>query len=290
MIDRENEFFGDIKSENTEEINTSSTGINYGDRNDKAGMKNIIIAVVAGAVFAAMLLLLLSPRRDSRDTTNFAEIPTLSQPTGPIRIEPTDQMPMPSEVFESATIYNAPADPSTIYQPAPLPAAPVIKSVEPAPVPTKSENKLPKKAPVKPAPKAEVKKAPAPVKPVQKIVTKPTPKSNKNLPERELVEKTTGVPGEVEMALVDPKAGNTKGLWNVQLVSTSTESAAHNEWENLSKKYPAILGNRSHTVSKTEVNGKTYYRLRVSNIETSEQATEICNQLKTYQLSCFVVK
>ena len=289
-MDRENEFFGDIKSDNTEEINTSSTGINYGDRSNKDGMKNIIIAVSAGAVFAAVLLLLLSPRKDSRDT-NFAEIPTLSQPTGPIRIEPTEQMPLPSEVFESATIYNTQEQPVIGYQPAPIPPAPIVKPAEPAPIPAKSVNKLPKKV-TKPAPKAkaEVKKAPAPVaKPVTKVAAKPATKSQVNLPEKELVEKTTGVPGEVEMALVEPGTTPT-GAWNVQLVSTSSETAAQNEWENLSKKYPAILGDKSHTISQTEINGKTYYRLRVSNIATSEQATEICNQLKTYQLSCFVVK
>ncbi|MGN0929531.1 MAG: SPOR domain-containing protein [Alphaproteobacteria bacterium] len=284
MIDRENEFFGDIKSENLEETNTSSTGINYGEKTDKAGMKNIIIAVSAGAVFAAILVLLLSPKKDNRDVNNFAEIPTLSQPTGPIKIQPTNQISSATpDVFETATIYNIPTETQNepIVQPQVVEPAPVVKSVTPAPAPAKPVVKTVKKVqPAKKPAKVEVKKpAPAPV-------AKAKSESKISVPEKEIVETKTNIPGEVELSLVTP----TTGIWNVQLVSTSSESAAQNEWENLSKKYPAILGGKSHTVSKTEINGKTYYRLRVSNIATSDEATNICNQLKTYKLSCFVTK
>ncbi|MBD5398133.1 hypothetical protein HDR60_01340 [bacterium] len=277
MMDRENEFFGDIKSENFEDTNTSSTGINYGERNDKTGIKNIIIAVCAGAVFAAVLVLLLSPKKDNHDTNNFAEIPTLSQPTGPIKIEPTDQSSTTPDVFETATIYNIPADTKTepVIQPQPVTPAPVVKPATPA----KPVVKTPAKPQTAKQPAKTETKKPAPV-------AKPKSELKPSVPEKEIIETKTNIPGEVELSLVTPATG----IWNVQLVSTSSESAAQNEWENLSKKYPAILGGKSHTVSKTEINGKTYYRLRVSNISTSDEATNICNQLKTYQLSCFVTK
>ena len=271
MLDRENEFFGDMKSDNLEETNTSSTGINYGNRNEKAGIKNIVIAVGAGAVFAAILVLLLSPKKN-QDINNFAEIPTLSQPTGPIKIEPTNQMQNTPDVFGTATIYDNQSN-RMIEPPVPqqeLPGPVIIKPAEPAPVPTKAVNKLPKKQPVKaetkkpaPAPKAEPKVAPKPV-------AKPTP-----APAKKLIETETNVPGEVEVST------EKKGEWNVQLVSTSSESAAQNEWVNLSKKYPSILGNKSHTINKTEINVKKYYILRVYNIETSDEASNICNKLKT---------
>lgn len=288
MLDRENEFFGDIKSENFEDTNTSSTGINYGDRNDKAGMKNIVIAVCAGAVFAAILVLLLSPKQNNNNVNNFAEIPTLSQPTGPIKIEPTHQLSSTPDVFETATIYSSQPQPvDTTIQPQPVAPAPVVKPAEPAPV--KPVVKAPAKPkPVKQPAKVEPKKTtPAPVvkaEPVAKPEPKVAPKIS--TPEKELIETQTNIPGEVELSLVTP----TTGIWNVQLVSTSSESAAQNEWINLSQKYPSILGGKSHTISKTDINGKTYYRLRVSNIATSDEATQICNQLKTYQLSCFVTK
>ena len=233
MIDRENEFFGDMKSDNIEETNTSSTGINYGERNDKAGIKNIIIAVSAGAVFAAILVLLLSPKTDKRETNNFAEIPTLSQPTGPIKIEPTNQIPDTPDVFETATIYNMQST-----EPAVQPQ-PIIKSVEPAPVPTKAVNKLPAKKVAKAEPK---KTTPAPAvkktAPVVKKETKPAP-----APEKKLIETKTNIPGEVEVSTLkvqEFEVIKNVGVWNVQLVSTSSEAAAHNEWETLLNKYPSI--------------------------------------------------
>ncbi|MBD5405004.1 hypothetical protein HDR59_00460 [bacterium] len=292
MLDRENEFFDDMKSDNLEETNTSSTGINYGNRNEKAGIKNIVIAIGAGAVFAAILVLLLSPKKN-QDTNNFAEIPTLSQPTGPIKIEPTNQMQNTPDVFETATIYDMPTkkDFESFNPQQEMPTPVVVKSVEPAPVPTKAVNKLPTKQPIK----ADTKKPASTSKTETKVAPKPVAKTTPApAPVKKLIETKTNVPGEVEVSPAKIKAQTStttqNGIWNVQLVSTSSESAAQNEWINLSKKYPSILGNKSHTVNKTEINGKTYYRLRVSNLATSEEATQICNQLKTYKLSCFVTK
>lgn len=273
MIDRENEFFGEIKNENFDEENTSSSGINYGEKTDKSGLKNIVIAISAGAVVAAILAVLLTSKKKSSDINNLAEIPTISQPSEPFKITP--DMNQSNEVFENASIYENP-NAFDLQTKEFISQNQIAKPSQPAPLPKKVAKKPSvKKAPVKPVAKTErvEKKAP--------VIT--------SYKEEKFVEKKTGIPGEVELSLT-PNPLTKTGIWNIQLVSTSTESAAKTEWDNLSKKYPSILGNKSHTINKTEVNGKTYYRLRVSNIATSEQATDICNQLKAYKVSCFVVK
>lgn len=273
MIDRENEFFGEIKNENFDEENTSSSGINYGEKADKSGLKNIVIAISAGAVVAAILAVFLTSKKKSSDINNLAEIPTISQPSEPFKITP--DMNQPNEVFENASIYENP-NAFDLQTKEFISQNQIAKPSQPAPLPKKAVKKPSvKKAPAKPVAKTErvEKKAP--------VIT--------SYKEEKFVETKTGIPGEVELSLT-PSPLTKTGIWNIQLVSTSTESAAKTEWDNLSKKYPSILGNKSHTINKTEVNGKTYYRLRVSNIATSEQATDICNQLKAYKVSCFVVK
>ena len=109
-------------------------------------------------------------------------------------------------------------------------------------------------------------------------------------PEVQIVETATNVKGEVKISEIKPTPKTKGGEWNVQLISTSSEIAANREWTNLVKKYPDILKGLSHTVNKTEVNGKIYYRLRISNLESSAKANEICNKLKANQLSCFTTK
>ena len=280
MIDNENEFFEDIKTDNFEEENISSSGINYGQHTEKTGTKNILIAISAGAVVAAVLVLLLSSGKKSSDVNNLAEIPTISQSSEPIKIEPIADIP--ENVFENANIYENPTILDVTEKEVTTPQKIIIKPSQPA--------KLPKKA---------VKKA-TPVKKVQpqtKVTNKVESKVEEKKPvitsykEEKFVETKTNIPGEVELSLTpSPLKKSTPGIWNIQLVSTSTETAAITEWENLSKKYPSILAGHSHTINKTDVNGKTYYRLRVSNLSTSEEATKICNQLKAYKVSCFVVK
>ena len=275
MIDNENEFFEDIKNDNFEEENISSSGINYGQHTEKNGTKNILIAISAGAVVAAVLVLLLSSGKKSSDVNNLAEIPTISQPSEPIKIEPITDTP--ENIFENTSIYENPTILDVSEKEVTTPQKIIIKPSQPA--------KLPKKAVKKATPVKKVQSQPKVETKVE--VKKPTITSYK---EEKFVETKTGIPGEVELSLTPSPLKKSTGIWNIQLVSTSTETAAKTEWETLSKKYPSILGGHSHTINKTDVNGKTYYRLRVSNLSTSEEATKICNQLKAYKVSCFVVK
>jgi hypothetical protein len=76
----------------------------------------------------------------------------------------------------------------------------------------------------------------------------------------------------------------------VQLASSSSESAAAAEWQSLSRKYPQILGGRAHNIQSAAVDGRTFYRLRVSGFQSSADASELCAKLKAYNVACFVTK
>lgn len=309
MIDRENEFFNKIETETMDEKARSSSGINYGQQNEKSNIKNTIIAITAGAVFAGILVIIFSLKENKKAPTNLAEIPTLNQPTEPIKIAP-DNIGNTNEVFDNASIYNNEDDffnmietensinnkekklqkttesMPTLIENAPLPTLP--KKIEKTTNNIKPQNATPKK--VSENKKIEKPTPVAPVKPIKKTDSKKT-QIKEEKTSKQLIEKATNVAGEVEVSVAPTKnATNNTNTWNVQLTSTSSQEAAQNEWNNLQKKYPSILGNKSHTITTTEVNGKTYYRLRVSNISSSEEATQLCNQLKAYKLSCFVIK
>ena len=275
-----NDFFGEIKKDEFEEENVSSSGINYGETENKSSVKNILITVGIAAVAAGLMVLLLSSGKKSNQN-NLAEIPTIS-PSEPIKIIPEDAKL--NEVFESASVYN----PVNFDDEAKnlITANKVVKpaSTEPAPAPTPV---------VAPAP--VVKKTTAVKAPVAKTV-KPVPApviKKVKVDESVINSKPTNIKGETELSAVKTAPGTVRsviGTWNVQVTSTSSENAANKEWTSLVSKFPDLLKGLSHNVSKTELNGKIYYRLRITNLETIKQANEICNKLKENNVSCFVAK
>lgn len=254
MDTNNNDFFGEIKEEEFENTNISSSGISYGETPNKLSTKTALLTIATSAVIAAVVIALLTSGNSNKPTNNFAEIPTISSPSEPIKIVPEDIKV--NEVFEQASIYNSDTEkaeaktaiPDTITAPE---AIPEIKTIE-------------------------VKKmAPKVVKPIKK--------------EPKYIEKATNVNGEVEISRAKQPVAKT-GNWNVQITSTSSETAAKKEWMNLVKKYPNILQGQTHTISKTEINGKILYRLRVSNLASSNVATELCNKLKANKVECFITK
>ncbi len=282
-----NDFFGEIKKDEFEDENVSSSGITYGETVNKSSIKNILITVGVAAVAAGVVVLLMSPSRKNSAPNNFAEIPTIS-PSEPIKIIPEDAKL--NEVFESASVYNPTnfddeaknlITANKIVKPAPAPVVePVQRPVLPTPVKVKKVAKLPTP---KVAPQPQAKEATKPTLVVKKV----------NVDESVINSKPTNIRGETELSSVKTSGGTVRsvvGAWNVQIVSTSSESAANKEWTSLVSKYPELLKGLNHSVSKTEVNGKIYYRLRITNLETMARANEICAKLKEHNVSCFVTK
>ena len=269
-----NDFFGEIKKDEFEEENISSSGINYGETENKSSVKNILITVSVAAAFALLVVLLMSPGK-KQNQNNLAEIPTIS-PSEPIKIIPEDAKL--NEVFESASVYNP-----VNFDDEAKNLITANKIVKPAPVPAVEAAPVIKKVPAVKAPVVKTTPKPAPAPIVKKV----------NVDESVINSKPTNIKGETELSATKTAGGTVRsviGTWNVQITSTSSENAANKEWTSLVSKYPDLLKSLNHNVSKTELNGKVYYRLRITNLETMKQANEICNKLKENKVSCFVTK
>ncbi|MBA2918638.1 SPOR domain-containing protein [Sphingomonas sp. MAH-20] len=74
----------------------------------------------------------------------------------------------------------------------------------------------------------------------------------------------------------------------IQLGAFPSEASAKKSWDTKSKRF-AYLADLGHSVLKADVNGRTYYRLRVT-AGSAAQAKDICARLKVAGESCLVVQ
>lgn len=72
----------------------------------------------------------------------------------------------------------------------------------------------------------------------------------------------------------------------VQLAAVGSEEAARTEWARLSRKYPDLLGGRSPAFTRTDHDGKTFWRVRVTGFSDVPSATSFCGELKSKGGSC----
>jgi hypothetical protein len=85
-------------------------------------------------------------------------------------------------------------------------------------------------------------------------------------------------------------APTAAGHATVQLAAVGSEAAAQSEWQRLSAKYPELLGGRQSAVSRTEHDGKVFFRLRVQGFSDAAGAAEFCTQLKSKGGNCVVAR
>lgn len=86
-------------------------------------------------------------------------------------------------------------------------------------------------------------------------------------------------------AVAPPKAADAGGA-TVQLGALETEADAKAEWDRLGRRMPELLANRRMTVSRTDVNGKTWFRIRVGGFADIAAATAFCGQVRAKGGAC----
>ena len=111
-----------------------------------------------------------------------------------------------------------------------------------------------------PLPKPVVKPKPAPVK---KVAAAPKPKKPAN-------------------------TATAKSEWVVQVSSQRTPAAAQSSFSNMRNKYSVLQG-RAMSIQRAQVNGTTYYRVRVQTASRAD-ANQLCTSLATAGGSCFVTR
>lgn len=82
---------------------------------------------------------------------------------------------------------------------------------------------------------------------------------------------------------------DASGGFAVQLGAPGSEAEARATFSALQRKYPEQLGGQSPIVRRTELNGKTVYRLRVGPY-SREDAASMCSALQAAGGQCFIAK
>jgi len=95
-------------------------------------------------------------------------------------------------------------------------------------------------------------------------------------------------PQQAESAATAPRA-DPNGGFAVQLGAPGSEAEARATFAALQRKYPGQLNGQSPIVRKTELNGKTVYRLRVGPY-SREDASSMCSALQAAGGQCFIAK
>jgi hypothetical protein len=74
----------------------------------------------------------------------------------------------------------------------------------------------------------------------------------------------------------------------VQLAALSSEDAARNEWQQLTKRMPELLNGRQPSYSRTERDGHTFWRVRTTGFADAAQARTFCERIRAKGGACSV--
>lgn len=91
-------------------------------------------------------------------------------------------------------------------------------------------------------------------------------------------------------ASAEPRApAASKGLV-VQLAALSSETAAKTEWDNLRKRMPELLNSRQPAYTKTERDGRVFWRVRTSGFSDLNEAKTFCERVRAKGAACTVAE
>ncbi len=76
----------------------------------------------------------------------------------------------------------------------------------------------------------------------------------------------------------------------IQLAALTSEAAAKAEWQILQKRMPALLKGRTPAISKTERDGKTFWRVRTGGFTDTAQAKAFCENVRAKGGACSVAE
>ena len=243
------------------------------------------LAIIAGGLGAALLLLVgvwsVSGHRHGG-------VPVVEADSRPLRSKP-DQPGGMQIAGENDTILSGASSGKDAMAPPPETPAPetlkaeaeqqlarptpALPAVAAAATPDAAETALQPVAPVQPA-------ATAPVAPVPASSAAATPPTPAAAPE----------PKPLARAAVKPVGPATVGNTQVQLAALGSEQAAMVEWQRLTHKMPALLGEKHPAVLRTEHDGKTFYRLRTGGFTDIADATAFCEQVRAKGGGCALAR
>jgi hypothetical protein len=124
--------------------------------------------------------------------------------------------------------------------------------------------------------------------PLPKPKPEPKPAAQAPAPAPKPVQLASTQQAAAEAPAPQPAANAPASEWVVQVSSQRSEAAARQSFNNMQRKYSA-LNNRSMQVQEAQVNGATYYRVRVQTSSKSD-ATQLCTSIANAGGNCFVTR
>jgi len=95
-------------------------------------------------------------------------------------------------------------------------------------------------------------------------------------------------PKPLALAPVSNGSDATEHQAVVQLAALNSEEAAHDKWQQLSKRFPDLLNGRQPVFLRTERDGQAFWRVRTSGFQNVSQAQGFCDRMRTAGGGCSV--
>ena len=128
-------------------------------------------------------------------------------------------------------------------------------------------------APVAQPPAAVIAPPPPPTRPAVAAIVPPLVKP---------------APVKPPASVVDTHSAASSHQAVVQLAALTSEEAARNEWQQLSKRMPDLLNGRQPNYSRTERDGHTFWRVRTTGVTDVTQARTFCEHVRAKGGGCSV--
>jgi hypothetical protein len=237
------------------------------------------LMMFAGGLGAILIVLIGASALMGRHS---GEIPVVSADPRPIREKPANPGGMKIDSAEN-DVFSGGSDTANAKL-APAPEVPDTKALRTAAAPPAPALETPPAA----AASANIPAAPrvAPPPPAAKplVVTSAPPAPKPTAVKTAPVNPTPAKPAAADAHAAPAPAHQPM----VQLAALTSEESARAEWSLLTKKMPDLLNGRQPTYSKTERDGRTFWRVRTSGFTDVAQARGFCDRIRAKGAGCSV--
>jgi hypothetical protein len=242
------------------------------------------MALFAGGIGSLLAVLIGISTLTGRHS---GEVPVIAPDARPIRVKPAD--PGGLKINTAANdVFSGGSDTSNarLAAPAETPDTAGLRTAAAEPSAPAAEATAPSAA----QPAARIPPAPAPA--TTQPTAKPAPAPSTLAAGAHAVAKVAPIPVPAPKPAPAPTptpAPATGRSVAVQLAALSTEQGARTEWQALAKRMPDLLGSRQPTFSRTEHEGRTFWRVRTSGFADVAEARSFCEKVQAKRGGCSVI-
>jgi hypothetical protein len=238
------------------------------------------LMMFAGGLGAVLVVLVGASAVLSHRST---EVPVVTADPRPIRVKPDNPGGMKIDGAEN-DVFSGGSDTanSKLAPPAENPDAKALRTAAAPPSP----------APATPAPATPAPATPAPATQSPATITPPVTKpavvasAPANKPTISPAPAASAKPQAPGAAEAHPPATEHHAM--VQLAALTSEEAAHAEWQQLAKRMPDLLNGHQPVFTRTDRDGHTFWRVRMSGFADVAQARAFCDHVRAKGGGCSV--